>query len=348
MENTEEVNQIASTAIKRSKIPPKMREIILNMHNIGNSVKKIAESLQLNRSSIYNVIKIFKEENRIDVKRRGGDRRSKISEVQKQKIVEWVNADPTVTLKKLVQKFNENFQIVVDDNTIDRIFKNFHFSLKQLVILQVNRNINATIESRFNYSQQFFNYLYEQPDNNFVFIDEAGFSVSSRTKKGRSLVGVSPVITVPSIKSRNISIIASATKYGMLDFHVNVNPVTGENFKTYLENLKNICHNKNILNPIFILDNARIHHYSGIADLVNLLNLNILYLPPYSPMCNIIENCFSKWKNFVVRSNPENEGQLFRYINEGFNQISSDDCEGFFRKMLRSLEKCRNREIFNE
>ena len=47
------------------------------------------------------------------------------------------------------------------------------------------------------------------------------------------------------------------------------------------------------INPILILDNATIYHYWGLQETIRELNLNIVYLPPYSPLFNPIENVFS-------------------------------------------------------
>ena len=51
---------------------------------------------------------------------------------------------------------------------------------------------------------------------------------------------------------------------------------------TYLLKLRTICTNKRIENPTFIMDNARIHHYTGLKDMVEA----------YSPFLNPIENVF--------------------------------------------------------
>ena len=102
---------------------------------------------------------------------------------------------------------------------------------------------------------------------------------------------------------------------GMIEFTINCRPVNGEDFKEYLLNLRTICTNKRIENPTFIMDNARIHHYTSLKDIVEELGINILYLPPYSPFLNPIENVFSKWKNYIASSNALNEEQLMNSID---------------------------------
>ena len=54
----------------------------------------------------------------------------------------------------------------------------------------------------------------------------------------------------------------------------------------------------NGVNPhsIVILDNASIHHVQGIVEMINEVGALVLFLPPYSPDFNPIEEAFSKLK----------------------------------------------------
>ncbi|KAF7685026.1 hypothetical protein CDIK_4225 [Cucumispora dikerogammari] len=134
----------------------------------------------------------------------------------------------------------------------------------------------------------------------------------------------------------------------MINCHINDTHVTGEDFKSYILNLKVQAAVLGLNNPVFILDNARIHHYYGLRDVIVSEGIVLKYLPPYSPMLNIIENCFSKWKNYVLRLNATSEAMLRGLITAGMNIITADDCDGFFRKLLRAIESSRRRESFNE
>jgi len=99
-----------------------------------------------------------------------------------------------------------------------------------------------------------------------------------------------------------------------------------------------------IADPIFIMDNARIHHYSGLESLIQDLNLKVEYLPPYLPFLNPIENCFSKWKNFVIMGKANSESELKMLIDRGFEEINAHDCDGYYRKMLRYVIRSERRE----
>jgi transposase len=77
-----------------------------------------------------------------------------------------------------------------------------------------------------------------------------------------------------------------------------------------------------VKSTILVCDNVRIHHYSEL----NFECFVLLYLPPYTHFLNPIENCFSKWKNSVIRSNSRNEGELRLAIESKFSEITPEDC----------------------
>ena len=164
--------------------------------------------------------------------------------------------------------------------------------------------------------------------------------VSTRAKVGRAFAGQRATTPVPITRSRNISVVAAMTKDGMLYNKVHDSAVRAQDFQTCLEEIKSQCINLGIENPVIILDNARIHH----SQILNWDGFTQLYLPPYCPFLNPIENCFSKWKNAVIRECCRSEQQLKIAIETKFNIITAEDCNGYYRNMLRYLHRSANRE----
>ncbi|KAG0423398.1 Histone-lysine N-methyltransferase SETMAR, partial [Dictyocoela muelleri] len=208
-----------------------------------------------------------------------------------------------------------------------------HYSLKRLTLIPVARNTESTIEKRKEYEREFSSLLTENSFESFIFLNEVGFSVTSRIKYGRSIKGTRAYQGIRSVKSKNFSVISVVNSAGVITYVLKDGQINGENFADFLVQVNEKCTIKNIKNPIYIMDNARIHHYSGVKEKIEQLELRVLYLPPYSPFLNIIENVFSKWKNYVKRSAPKTEEELFSFINQGYSMITESDCNGFFRKM---------------
>ena len=145
-------------------------------------------------------------------------------------------------------------------------------------------------------------------------MDKVGFAVVTRPNRGLIRRGEPVFLTVPAARSRNISVLAAMNKYGMIYNVIFEGAVNGENFKQCLKEIKECCIIKGIENPIFIMDNARIHHYRGLMDDEEIRQMPLTYLPPYSPFLNPIENIFSVWKNNVIRDCARNEEGFRRLI----------------------------------
>ena len=119
----------------------------------------------------------------------------------------------------------------------------------------------------------------------------------------------------------------------------------GEKFRLFLKNFMDNLKNDAMDNCYFIMDNVRFHKMKIVQDLILDYGHNILYLPPYSPFLNPIENVFSKQKNYVRKEKCNDESDLFIKIKDGLNLISQNDCDGYWRNMLRYLRKAANEEI---
>ncbi|KAF7699559.1 hypothetical protein CDIK_1182 [Cucumispora dikerogammari] len=91
----------------------------------------------------------------------------------------------------------------------------------------------------------------------------------------------------------NIPVCAAMTGHEMLFFKISDTAYNGETFKECLLAIKQKCNLLNLTNPKFVLDNARIHHYQGMADSLLENDINLIFLPPYFPFLNPIEQIFS-------------------------------------------------------
>jgi hypothetical protein len=137
-------------------------------------------------------------------------------------------------------------------------------------------------------------------------------------------------------------------KYGMIYHTIKERAVNGEDFKNALKEIFEYCQGSGISSPIFVMDNARIHHYKGLNEDEFVSTFQIQYLPPYSPFLNPIENVFSLWKNSGIRSGARTETQLRNFIFEKFNDIKPENCSAFYRKMLGYLQKAELGQVIFE
>ena len=102
---------------------------------------------------------------------------------------------------------------------------------------------------------------------------------------------------------------------------------------------------RNVTSAVLVMDNVPFHKGEQVRALVESHGHRVLYLPPYSPFLNPIENMFSKWKEYVRRERPENEPHLLDLIDSGAGLVTGDDCSAFFRHMMGFITRCLSRQV---
>ena len=66
----------------------------------------------------------------------------------------------------------------------------------------------------------------------------------------------------------------------MIFMKIQPKPINGEDFKQCLKELDQVCIQNGMNDYVLILDNARIHHYRGLNDIINEKNIVLDFLPP--------------------------------------------------------------------
>ena len=70
-------------------------------------------------------------------------------------------------------------------------------------------------------------------------------------------------------------------------------------FEDFIEQLLHHCGRWPEPKSVLIMDNASFHHTDRITELCSNASVKLLYLPPYSPDLNPIEEFFAELKAFV-------------------------------------------------
>ena len=81
---------------------------------------------------------------------------------------------------------------------------------------------------------------------------------------------------------------------------------------------------------IVILDNLPAHKGSRVREAIEAAGASLLYLPPYSPDFNPIENAFSKLKALLRKAAERTVEGLWSAIGTLIDTITPDECANFF------------------
>lgn len=100
-----------------------------------------------------------------------------------------------------------------------------------------------------------------------------------------------------------------------------------------------------LMNGFFVvMDNAPIYTHNDIDRLITSRGYRSIYLPPYSPELNPIEQFWFVIKNKVKRGAFSDDEDLKTRIADACNNVPIQHVKAFIQYSCNQFEKCRNKE----
>ncbi len=81
---------------------------------------------------------------------------------------------------------------------------------------------------------------------------------------------------------------------------------------------------------VVVMDNLGAHRPKRIRELIEQQGCELLYLPPYSPDLNPIEEAFSKLKHILRKIGARGKEALIEAMGRALGAVSAQDVRGFF------------------
>ena len=162
------------------------------------------------------------------------------------------------------------------------------------------------------------------PDH-LVYLDEMGVHVAMTPTQARALVGERAVCSVPGSHGGNISVIAAMRREALLEWYAHDGAVNEERCVAFGHRFA--VHLKP--SDVVIMDNVRFHHTAAVKAVIEATGARILYIPPYHPELDAIEEVFSVVKRDVRRREPRSVVALVDALRAAFGRLT--------RAMLRAF-----------
>jgi len=160
-----------------------------------------------------------------------------------------------------------------------------------------------------------------------VFVDEMGANTSLCPLYAYSPRGRRAHTKVPRNRGKNTTLLASMTIDGMGPCVAVEGTTTSAVFEAYVEQ---------VLVPTLrpgqavVLDNLSSHKGGRVRELVEGRGCELLFLPPYSPDLNPIEEAFSKVKGLLRRAGARTREALIEAMGQALDAVTNRDARGFF------------------
>lgn len=169
-----------------------------------------------------------------------------------------------------------------------------------------------------------------QPDldpKRLVFIDETWASTNMARRHGRCRRGERLRVGIPHGHWKTTTFVAGLTTRGMIAPFVLDGPINRTAFETYVDK---------VLVPelrpgdIVVMDNLSSHKGPHVRESIESAGASLLFLPPYSPDFNPIENAFAKLKALLRKAAQRTVDGLWAAIGSLIDLFTPYECRNYF------------------
>src|SRR5215204_2288108 len=214
--------------------------------------------------------------------RKGGGRPPKTDETTQKLLEEDVKERPAAAVSERRRFLEHTTGKVLSDSTVVRLLKRMGFSQKTDCggggarrVAESRLEGGACLENRAEAAR--------------LLKDEMGTNTSLSVLRAWSRRGQRAYCSVPRNRGSNTTLLSSMTTEGMGPSLAVEGTTTGAVFEAYVERV--VCP---VLCPgqIVVMDNLSAHKGERVRELIEGRGCELLYLPPYSPDLNPIEEAF--------------------------------------------------------
>ncbi len=170
-----------------------------------------------------------------------------------------------------------------------------------------------------------------------VFVDEMGANISLAPLYAWSKRGERASGSVPRNWGKNVTLLASMSLEGMGECLAVEGSTTTAVFEAYL---------KRVLVPslragqVVLMDNLSAHKGSRVRELIESRGCELIYLPPYSPDFNPIEEAFAKLKALLRKAGARSREVLIEAMGRALEALTARDARNFFEhRGYRALDQ---------
>jgi transposase len=175
--------------------------------------------------------------------------------------------------------------------------------------------------------QEWFDEQLDFDPARLVFIDETWASTNMARRYGRAPRGQRLRASVPHGHWKTTTFVAGLRLTGLVAPFVLDGPINRDAFEVYVEK---------VLVPelrpgdVVVMDNLSSHKGPRVRALIEAAGATLLYLPPYSPDFNPIENAFAKLKALLRKAAERTIDGLWAAIGRLIDAFTPSECANYF------------------
>lgn len=267
---------------------------IQHMVNAGFGDVAIKKAVVCSRNAVSHIRQNLLKFGRTTEPQRNRGRRRSLTPAMRRALLEYLRIWPDRYLDELAIYLADDFDELVSVSTISRELKRAGLSKKK------NRQIAQQRDPDLR--DLYLHNISPMEPRHLVFVDESGCDPRHGFRRsGWSPLGVSPIQVARFQRGQRYHILPAYTHNGILDSQVFKGSTDATVFERFIEHLLPRCGRWPDDYSVIVMDNASFHHSARVKQMCQEAGVKIIYLPPYSPDLNPIEEFFAQLKTLVKR-----------------------------------------------
>jgi transposase len=299
--------------------PQKIRDLVLDGYAQGVKTGVIAKQFKVSPSWARGVKQRWQEQElRSAIEQKHGPD-PMLTEAHRLELAGLVEQTPDATLKQLRDQLSKPVSV----STIFRALKDMKLTLKKKSLHASEQNRPDVKLKREEWEQSMPGVDVEK----LVFFDEIGVNTKMVRLYGRCPQSQRLIDFAPAGHYSNNTLLSGMRLDGIVAPMLLDGPVNGETFAGYVEQCLAPA-----LEPgdILIIDNLPAHKSARVTAAIEAAGCTLVYLPPYSPDFNPIENMWSKVKESIRSAAARTLDAVVTAVGVALHSVTPSDCEGYF------------------
>ena len=279
-----------------------------------------AATFDVGTASLKRWRRLYRETGGVEPRPMGGARRTRAT---RERLEEAVAEKPDRILRELASWFIERWNVFLSQSGLSRALSREGFGLRKKVVLATERSQPHVVEARRTYLDA----VSRVDPERLVFLDESGCQrgmIRERAwrRRGTTVIG-------RRVRNRGTvtTVLSALSLDGVIATMFGEGATTKEVFLAFVEKVL-----VPTLRPgnVVVMDNLAAHHSEEVDAAIVAAGASTLFLPPYAPELNPIEEAWSKLKTRVRALAPGTLRELHAAIADAIDSITPRDALGWF------------------
>ncbi|TPR10100.1 RNase H family protein [Aspergillus niger] len=217
-----------------------------------------------------------------------------ITPVMLEALCEHLLEKPGLYLDEMAMFLWDEFGLQVATSSISRALSSVGWSKK--TVQQKAKEQNPDLRD------EYIHEISEFKSYQLVFVDESGCDKRIGFRRtGWAPSGIAPVQVSRFHRDKRYQILPAYSQDGVVLFRIFNGTTDAVVFEEFIEDLLRYCRKYPEERSVLVMDNAAFHHSERVEQLCSEKGVKLIFLPPYSPDLNPIEEFFAELKAFIRR-----------------------------------------------